>query len=296
MRSCNLAHLRLIAGVLGVFAATSALAQSSGVVTTMELSPTQELLTDRFVIDLGAFIVSSKVNGSLRGDANPNGGDRIDFDKVFGTDADATRVRAAVLWRMTKRQSLRFAYFDDSVTRTRTIDQDINWGDYTFLANAAVTARTKFSIYEASYEFSFLNKPNYKVAVVAGVHVDDFSIGLAGDATVTLPDGTVQTGSYQSKNSSVTAPLPVLGLRGDWAVTDHIYLEGSAEVFKFSYEGIDGNWSVVWAGASWMFSHHFGIGIAYDRFQTNVDLSKGSFNGRLNLGYQGAVLYIKGGF
>jgi hypothetical protein len=37
-------------------------------------------------------------------------------------------------------------------------------------------------------------------------------------------------------------------------------------------------------------------GVAYDRFATHVDLSKGGFDGRLNFGYQGALIYLRGGF
>jgi hypothetical protein len=45
-----------------------------------------------------------------------------------------------------------------------------------------------------------------------------------------------------------------------------------------------------------MFSEHFGAGIGYDRFATHVDVGKGSFNGRLNWGYQGLLVYLRGGF
>lgn len=71
---------------------------------------------------------------------------------------------------------------------------------------------------------------------------------------------------------------------------------GEAQVFAISYQGINGNWSELRAGATWMFSHHFGVGLGYDRFATHVDLGKASFTGRLNFGYQGLLLYVKGGF
>ena len=191
---------------------------------------------------------------------------------------------------------MRFSYFNNSITRTRTLDQNIPWGDYTFLAGAQATAQNMFSIYQGTYEFAFLNKRDYKVALSAGLHVDDLTIKLAGNASVTLPDGTVQSAGYSTNSNSLTAPLPVVGLDGEWAATPHLYVNASAQVFGYRYQGIDGTWSILWAGATWMFNHHFGVGLAYDRFQTNLDLSKDSFNGRLNFGYQGAVLFVKSGF
>jgi hypothetical protein len=289
-------YVALAAGAVAALAAGAALAQtSSGAAASSSLTPTEQLLVDPFVFDVGGFIVSSNINGSLSGNANTDN-QSLNFDKTFGTNADQTRVRADFLWRITPRQAVSFAYFSDSVSRTRTLDQDIPWGDYTFLANAQTTAQTKFHIYQGSYEFAFLNNRDYKLALSAGIHVDELTIKLAGDATVTLPDGTVQSASYSTKSSSLTAPLPVVGLGGAWAATPHLYVDASAQLFAYRYQGIDGNWNLLWAGATWMFNHHFGLGLGYNRFQTNLDLNKGSFNGRLNLGYQGAVLYVRGGF
>lgn len=286
----------LVAGAVAALATTAAPAQSSTeVAASSSLTPTEQLLVDRFVFDLGGFIVSSNIDGSLSGSANADN-QRLDFDKTFGTNADQTRVRADFLWRITRRQAVRFAYFNDSITRTRSLEQNIPWGDYTFLAGAQATAQTKFNIYQGTYEFAFLNNRDYKLALSAGLHVDDLTIKLAGNASVTMPDGTMQTAGYSTKSNSLTAPLPVVGLDGEWAATAHLYVNASAQVFAYRYQGIDGNWSILWAGATWMFSHRFGVGLAYDRFQTNLDLSKGSFSGRLNFGYQGVVLYVKGGF
>ena len=261
-------------------------------------SPAEDLLKDRFNVDLGTFVVGSDLNGSLRGSANTNN-QNIDFNKQFGTNADQTRWRADVLWRITQRQHLRFMYFSNDIKRTRTIDQDLAWGDYTFVAGGQVTAEQKFSVYELSYEFAFLRADNYEVVASGGIHYDDLTLKLSGNASLTVdtPTGPVQQATtFSTKQSSVPVPLPVLGLRGDWAVSDHVYLDGSVQVFKLSYQGIDGNWSDLRAGAAWMFNHHFGIGIGYDRFATHVDLNKGSFNGRLNVGYSGVLIYARGGF
>lgn len=261
-------------------------------------TPTEDLLTDRFVINLGGFVVTSTLNGSLKGSANTSD-QSINFDKQFGTDGDQTRVRADLLWRITPTQHLRFSYFDNDVRRTRTIDQDLAWGDYTFIAGGQVTAENKFRVYELAYEFAFLRRQDYQIAAIAGIHVDDLTLKLSGNASLTVdtPTGPVeQPATFTTKSSSVPAPLPVLGLRGDWAVSPHIYLDASAEWLRLSYQGINGNWTDLRLGATWMFSHHFGLGVGYDYFATHVDLSKGSFNGRLNTGYQGLLIYVKGGF
>jgi hypothetical protein len=281
------------AGVVATIAATLGVAQSSDV-STGTATPTEQLLAGRFDVYLGAYVVSSKINGSLRGTIQNETG--IDFSQVFGTDANQTRFRAGALWRITQRQGLRLSYFGNDVTRTRDITREITWGDNTYQAGAQVTAETKFQIYELGYEFSFLATRDYKVSATAGVHVEDFTLRLAGNATITNPDGTTQMVNGATQSNSVTAPLPVLGLRGDWAATDHLYLDASLQVFKINYQGIDGNWSDLWLGATWMFTNHFGIGAAFDRWATHTDLNKGAFTGRLNLGYQGGLIFLRASF
>ena len=289
------------ASVLTIVVDTLPLAQASSAAempSNGANSSTENLLNDRFVVSLGGFVVSSKINGSLSGTANTSG-ENTDFDKRFGTDADQTRLRAEVLWRITPRQHLRFSYFNNAVQGTRAIDQDLAWGDYTFRAGGQVTAEVKFRVYELNYEFAFLRRQNYEIVAVAGMHLDDLTLKLSGNASLTVdtPMGPVeQAATFTTKSSSVPAPLPVVGFRADWAISPHVYLDASAQVFAVGYQGIDGNWSDLRAGATWMFSDHFGIGLGYDRFVTHVDLSKLSFNGRLNFGYQGLLLYLKGGF
>ena len=280
------------ASVIAVFLATAASAPARAG------SPTEDLLNDRFVIAVGVFVVNSNINGSLLGTANTSE-QSIDFDKQFGTDADQTRWRGEVLWRITPRQHVRFSYFDNDVGRTRSIDQDLSWGDYTFKAGGQVTAEAKFRVYELDYEFAFLRRPNYEIVAIAGIHLDDLTLKLSGNASLTVdtPTGPVEEPAvFTSTSHSVPAPLPVFGFRGDWAVSPHVYLDASAQLFSLSYQGISGNWSELRAGATWMFSNHFGVGIGYDRFATHVDVGKGSFNGRLNWGYQGLLIYLKAGF
>jgi hypothetical protein len=261
-------------------------------------TPTEDLLRDRFVINLGGFVVTSNINGSLSGSANTSD-QSINFDKEFGTGADQTRARVDFLWRITPTQHLRFSYFDDDIRRTRTIDQDLAWGDYTFIAGGQVSAETKFQVYELAYEFAFLRRQNYEIVAIGGLYLNDLTLKVAGNASLTVdtPTGPVeQAATFTTTSHSVSTPLPVLGFRGDWAVSPHVYVDASAEVFSISYQGINGNWSDLRAGASWMFSHHFGLGVGYERFATHVDVGKGGFTGRLNFGYQGLLIYLKGGF
>ena len=246
------------------------LAQTSspGPMVSAEATPAQDLLTDRFVINVGAFVLATDLSASLNGTASsPASGfsQDVDFNRTFGTSGDATRIRADVLWRFLPRHHLRFLYFDDDVKRTRSLDKDVLYGgDYTFKAAAQATAENKFTVYALAYEYLFMLEPTYEVAASAGVHYSEQTIRISGDATVTLADGTVQAASFQSKSSSLPAPLPVIGLRGGWAVAPHWFLDASAQFFKYRANPYDGHWWSLGVRATWMYNeprrHRRGLG------------------------------------
>ena len=183
------------AGLLGTVAATSSLAQTaspgSGVILTSdESTPAQHLINDKWVISAGTFILSSSLDGNFNGNANPTG-QKVNFDQDFGTNSDVTVARAGVLWRWKPRHHLRFEFSHNKITGTRTLDKNIDWGDYTFLANASVGAKNTFDVYELSYEYAFMRGPTYEVAAAAGMHFLNQKLQLNGDATITQSDGTV---------------------------------------------------------------------------------------------------------
>jgi hypothetical protein len=277
-------------------AAAAAVAQTSQpeVVATGTSSAAQSLLSDSFMIDVGAFVLQSNVKATLNGAVNSSN-QSIDFDQVFGTNADTTRVRADILWRITPRQHLSFMYFNDNVARTRDIAA-VQWGDYTF-GPGSVTAQTQFDIYEGYYEYAVVRDRDYDVSIGVGVHYDDFKAQLSGQATYTPPPpAPPQQLTAATKTASVPAPLPVIGVRANWAATSHLMIDASGQLLGANYSGINGSWSDIRAGLTWMFSDHFGIGAGYDRFYTNVKVDKTNFTGRAGFGYQGAMIYIKGGF
>ncbi len=285
--------------LISIVAATSSLAQTTaGVVDgAASATPAQHLLTDQFVVSAGAFVLGTHLNGSLNGNATAAGISRdVNFDHAFGTNSDSTRIRADFAWHFLPRQSLRFQYFDDDVKRTRTLDKDIVWGDYTFKAAGQATAENKFTVYALDYEYAFLREPDYEVAATAGVHYSQMNLRISGNATVTLPDGSVEAASLQSKSSSLPAPLPVIGLRGGWAFAPDWLLRASGQFFKVKVSDYDGHWWDLSADVTWMFNNHVGIGGGWDSYTTHAGIDKPSFQGHLDFRYSGVVVYLRGAF
>jgi len=257
-------------------------------------SPAQALLDDNFVINVGAFVFQTDTKAQLNGQSVSN--PEVDFDKSFGKPKDANRVRADALWRITPTHHARLMYFDYNKTRSSTLADPIKWGDYTFQAGANVRADSKFSILELAYEYAFMRQPSYEVAATIGVHYTDISLRFSGAATIANSNGTINQVAFASREASAPAPLPVIGLRGGWAVAPNWYVDAQGQYFQAKVGEVDGSISDLRVGATWMFSRHLGLGLGYNRFFTKVDVAKESFNGRLKFGYSGLQAYLTGSF
>jgi hypothetical protein len=280
------AKARFACGLLAAISSGSVLAQAS--------TPAQALLTDTFVFNLGSFVVNNDLSARLDGQSTQN--PEYDFDKTFGRDADATRVRLDGLWRITPAHHLRFMYFSNARKASKVIDRDFIWGDYTFQVGGQVDTEYDNQTGALIYEWAFMRDPNYELAATLGVHYSKTTLKLSGSAIVTTPGGGPTPVQAVSRSDSVPAPLPVLGLRFGWAVAPNWHIDAEGQFFKINYEGIDGSWADLRLGATWMFSRNFGLGLGYNRFTARTDVSKNNFNGTLKTGYSGLQAYLTGSF
>jgi hypothetical protein len=258
-------------------------------------APAEDVLKSTLVLDAGVFILGTHTSANLNGQGTTN--PQINFDQAFGTGYDTQRFRLDGLWRITPTQHVEFMYFTNSVSRTKTLDKDIQWGDDVFLANADVTAKTRLSVYELGYEYAFIRKPDFELAASFGIHFTRATLGLSGMATVTNPSGMgtgTSVAGQTDKSASVPAPLPVIGLRTGWAFADNWMLDAQVQVFDFSYDSFHGNWTDFRAGISYFFNRHIGVGAGYDDFSTHLRIDKPSWDGHLNLGYRGGLIYVTG--
>lgn len=279
----RLAAKTLAAGLAA--ACTSALAQS----------PAQAWFDNRFVVNLGTFVVGTDLEARLDGELTGDN-EEVDFDETFGLGKNATRWRVDALWRIAPRHQLRFGYFDYSNSRTVIIDEDIEWGDYTFTAGGEVEAGYSSDIYVLSYEYSFVRQPTYEIAAGIGVHYSDVSFRLSGTATLIDEDGNVVDQGVVNEKANAPVPLPLIGLRGTWVVSPSWVLEAAGSAFSARYDTYDGVWYQLRANATWMFSPNFGIGAGYNYFRTEIDVDRDTFRGNLTTNYSGLQVYLTGTF
>ena len=256
---------------------------ATGLASAARADDAPNLLEDPFHVALGTYIVSTEPTVQLNGETTR--GDKVDFDSVLG-GGDETRVRLDADWRFgdSQRQKLRALAFAVSRDRTKTIDEEIEWGGDTYPINADVKAEFKFSIIELAYEYAFLRRDTYEVAGSFGLHY-------------TSMEASLRANEFDISNeASVDVPLPVFGLRGLWKLPHNFYVDAQGQFFALSIEEYDGNVQDYRLMLTWQPKAWAGIGIGYNSFKVDIDVDRDKFNGSLDWTYQGPMIYYSASF
>ena len=245
------------------------------------------LLSDPFNIGLGTFVLNSDTEVRLDGATQP--GTPVNWEDTFG-GGDQSRFRLDGHWRFgdSERHKVRLMVFNSSRNSARTLDEDIDWNGVTYPVDAKVKADFSFDVYQVAYEYALWRRNNYEINGSVGLHYTDLSMSLAVDAS--------SVSAKIKEEASVAAPLPVVGLRGIWALPHNFWLDASAQFFALSFDEYDGNLQDYKIVVTWQPKKWLGIGLGYNQFGIDVDVDQSKFKGSLDWKYQGPMLYYSATF
>jgi hypothetical protein len=241
-------------------------------------------------LSAGVFDQNSDVTVELNGATAT--GDQIDLDATFGAN-DATRLRFDGFWRFADRHKVRALWFAADVKKTRSLSEDIQWGDEIYPAGTAVTVDREFSIYELAYEYAFFRHEKMELAGSLGLHFAKFSAELA--ANLEVPGDPGQT-RHASGTARMNAPLPVIGVHGIWNAGGNFWIDGGAQLFALSFDKYDGHLVDYRLAALWQPKKWLGIGVGYDRCDLDLDIDGEAFNGSLEWTYSGPQIFLSATF
>jgi hypothetical protein len=252
---------------------------------------TPNLLTDSFQVALGTFILSSEPTVQLNGEVSS--GDKVDFDEALG-GGDSQRIRLDSFWRFgdSQRHKLKAIAFDMSRSNSRTFDRDIEWGGDIYPTNAKISSEFSFTVIEVAYEYAFIKRDRFELDGSFGLHYTDLSASLKAKAESSAGqlDGDI------SNTASVAAPLPAFGLRGIWDLSHNFWLDATAQYFALSIDDFDGSLQDYRVLVTWQPKKWLGIGLGYNRFSLDVDVTKDDFNGSLDWTYSGPMIFYSASF
>jgi hypothetical protein len=243
-------------------------------------------LTDEFNVGAGVFFPDRSfeigVDASL-----PGIGRSIDLSEQVKLKDSETTESLEMGWRFGKKWLVRGQYFSVGGSRSATLDEDVQWGDYTFGAGTGVTAGIDVSIARLFFGYTISRDDEQEFGIGAGEHRLDISAFISGQAII-----NDNPPAMAERRASTHGPLPNLGgwyirsLSRRWAITARLdWLSASID----KYDGQIVNAAV---GANFAMTQHFGIGLAYNYFDVDVGINDEHWKGDAEIRVNGPFVYL----
>jgi len=237
----------------------------------------------RFELSLGGQLLAT-VNTRLRVDSSLGDGTDVDLEDDFDLESRLFAGRIDAIWRMGERHALDFSLYDLQRTGTRVIDRDITIGDTVFPVDTEVKSEFENIIVKLAYRYSFLQHERWDAGASFGFHTMDWRAKWKATG-----------GAGLEEDFDVTAPLPVLGVFGDYALTPKLYLSASSEFFGLQYEQFDGFMNNTRLNLEHRTFSHVGFGLGIDYFMINagVESENGRLDAQADYDYLGLMAFVR---
>ncbi len=235
---------------------------------------------ERFAISIGTFITDEGTEFRL--DASPQDpGTVINLEDDLALDDDEDVTRVDGFWRYRRRSRLDFSYFELNRSATTSLNRFIEFGEEDFPPGANVATDFDLEIFKIAYTYAFFRNPTLDLGVTGGIF--GMNLRLALDAPLL----------GKEDEDEAFLPLPVVGVRGTYAITPKLFLRASWEYFKITEDDLEGRLT----DTNIMLEHNtfknVGFGIGFNVVDFDLEDDDGEEKDEFNLDYEGVQLYTK---
>jgi hypothetical protein len=255
-----------------------------GVAVSLLLLGTSTVLADEappaFSVSAGVFFTDRDSNTRIDADTGNSGSD-INLEGDLGFKKNDNVFRLDGYWRFADHHRLDFSIFDLSRDATKVIQRNITIGDTTFDIDTSVKGKVDLGIYKVDYTWMFRTDGRNFLGASAGLYIANVGTRFTG------PLGN------QRESDDITAPLPVIGLRGAYHFAERWSVRGSAEIFAFKYGAFDGSLYDVFGGIDYSMTDLVSLGLGFNAVQFDLQFDDNALTGDLDWGYAGAMVYLK---
>ena len=234
---------------------------------------------ERAALYLGAFFVHNDSDLEL------GKGISIDGEDVLDLDEDVTVFRADGFWRITRRNRIDFTYYAMNRDGTSELNVDIPLpGGGRFQEGASVKTDFDMTILRASYAWSFFKNEHFDLGISGGLY------GLKVDFEMKAKG----FGGSDKEETDFMFPLPVIGLRGNFALTPKWFIRQSFDYFYVNYGDYEGYLVDLLVAVEWNALKYLGLGVGYNYVQMNLDYSgSDDFLSEIDLNNGGVLAFAK---
>lgn len=242
---------------------------------------------DTFKLSVGGMFVTNFQTDMQVGQSGVPIGATINTKEQLGMESDTGVFWLNGYYRFTDTQKMGFTYYTVKSNGNNHVDQ-IQWGPDTNITDAQVRSFFNMSIYELYYGYSFYHNDKVELQLTAGLHVMTFDLGLSADGYV---NGTPNP--YYNSAHSVTAPLPVLGFKGDYyIIPKKLFVGYAAQYFFIKVDQYEGAFVSSTLNVDYRFMEHFGAGVGFNANSLGLKMTQGGTTVKLSNELNGVIAYL----
>lgn len=221
-------------------------------------------------IELRFAAFGSSIDSEVVRDAsNGQPGDEIDMEDVLGVPNSETILQLDAIFRVAYYHRFEFGTFELKRNSTKTLTQDINFGDQTFIAGTTVETRMESEVLRVAYGYSLMRDGQKELGVSAGVSFLQFETELQASAT------------QQRDRVKVSTPLPTLGVFGSLALGSKWRLGADIDVFALDFDHYDGYLAYASLGLDRKFGDLIRVGVGYNLYTIRLESKEDRLRGTL---------------
>jgi hypothetical protein len=243
----------------------------------------KEVEVDRWNLSLGSYFVT-RTNGTVRLDRTAGVvsiGTSIDWERDLGGETSMTVPRIDGYYRFAPKHRVDFSWYKVDRNGTVYSQRSIDFGNISFPAGSAIESTLNTATTKVAYTYSFYRAPEIETAVSVGLHVTGVETSLTA------------AGLGLAGSNSITAPLPVIGFRLDYAFTPKWWMRTKYELFFLdSVDKYKGSLSDFTLAVEHRTFQHVGFGFGLDRNSIDVEVTDTSKQGAFSSVLSGFMLYV----
>lgn len=233
---------------------------------------------ERAALYLGAFFIDANSDLSLgiQGSGLPKV--TVDAEDALGLDENFTAFRADAFWRITRRNRVDFTYYKMNRNGSTFIGIDIP----EFPIGERVKTDFDISILRGSYAWSFFKNEHFDLGIAGGLY------GMSIDYKMRSEN------SGNIEKTDFTVPLPVLGLRGNFALTPKWFIRQNVDYFYVNIGDYEGHLVDLGVALEWNALKYLGLGVGYNFVSMDLNYSgSDDFLEEINMSYGGVQAFAK---
>lgn len=267
-------RLAVWAGIACLWSCSSAWSQDA--------IPDNPALKDKFFIAVGGYLPTSSTD--VRLDSETLGaGAEVNFEDTLGLDERKLTPEFLARWRFTERWRAELEYFRLDRSGTRTLSGSLQVGDKVYSVNEELQSEFNIAVTRVSVGYSIFKTRDKDIGIALGAHVTAIEARLNGSIV-------------GAEGAEATAPLPVLSLYSQFALTDEWSVGARFDYFALKVDQYKGEISSIGLDLQYQPFRHVGFGLGIRTLDIQLEADEDDFRGKVESRFSGPIFYVNASF